>query len=202
MMLFIFMQMCGMNNILFYMEIILRKSESTIIEPSSAVSYVLLSAIVAAIVTMRLYDKFGRRILLICSSIGVSTSLTALGTHFLLLKNEIDWVGAQYLPIVSLFSFIISYSIGIHAIPSIVSSEIYAANIKSVAACFANLTAAVAAFISSKSYQPLVDLFGESYVFYTHAFITFMAVPYALLFMPETKGKTLQQIQNDLMRKK
>lgn len=201
MMLFVFMQMSGLNNVLFYMEIILRKSGSTLIEPSSAVSYVLIFAVISAVASMRLYDKFGRRLLLIVSSVGVSISLVALGTHFILLDSKVDWIGAQWLPVASLFLFITSFVAGLNSIPSIVSSEVYAANVKSVAACFANLTAAGAAFVASKSYQPLVDMFGEAYVFYAHALITFMAVPYALLVMPETKGKSLQQIQDDLMKK-
>ena len=202
MMLFAFMQLSGLNNVLFYMEIILVRSKSTIMKPSNAVSYVLTCAVVTAIVSIGLYDRCGRRSLLMVSSIGVSTSLVALGTHFVLLENGVEWVGSQYLPVASLFLFITAFVIGFNSIPSIVSSEVYAANIKSVAACIANIVAAAAAFFSSKAYQPLVDMFGEAYVFYGHAIITFMAVPYAIFIMPETKGKTLQQIQEDLIKTK
>lgn len=187
-------------NIIFNMETILRKSESAVVEPSTAVSIVLICSVTSSIATMGLYDKFGRRLLMITSSIGVTMALLCLGTHFILVAEKIDWAGAQWLPIASIIMFIISFASGLNAIPTIVSSEVYSANIKSVAACFANLTTSLAAFTASKLYQPLVDVWGEAWVFYAHAFITFMAVPYVLIFMPETKGKTLQEIQDVLMR--
>ncbi|XP_058804411.1 facilitated trehalose transporter Tret1-like [Phymastichus coffea] len=200
MILFAFSQMCGLMNIIFNMETILRNSKSTVVEPSSAVSYVLTISVISSIITMGLYDRFGRKLLFITSSTGVSIALMCLGTHFILVTKGIDWNGAQWLPIASLFFFIASFANGLNAIPSIVSSEVYSANIKFVAALLANITASAASFLTSKLYQPLVDMYGEAYVFYGHALITFLAVPYALIFMPETKGKTLQQIQNDLMR--
>jgi facilitated trehalose transporter len=195
------MQLSGLNNVLFYMEIILIRSKSKIIQPSSAVAYILACSVITSIACLGLYDKCGRRILLIWSSIGVTIALIALGSHFMILEAKIEWIGSEWLPLISLFMFIIFFVLGLASIPSIVSSEAYAANIKSVATCIANLTAATAAFFASKCYQPLIDLFGEGYVFYGHAVITFMAVPYALLCMPETKGKSLQQIQDDLIRK-
>lgn len=201
MMLFAFMQLSGLNNVLFYMEIILIRGKSSIIQPSNVVSYVLLCSVVVAILSIGLYDRCGRRILMMISATGVSISLLGLGTHFILQEKAIVWAGSQWLPVLTLFVFITFFVVGLGSIPSIVSSEVYAANIKSVACCIANLTAAGAAFFASKSYQPLVDLFGEAYVFYGHAVITFMAVPYAIFYMPETNGKTLQQIQDDLIKK-
>ncbi|XP_011503577.1 PREDICTED: facilitated trehalose transporter Tret1-like [Ceratosolen solmsi marchali] len=177
MMLFIFMQLSGLNNVLFYMEIILVRSKSKLINTSSAVAYILACSITTWIACLRLYNRCGRRILLIWSSIGVTVALTALESHFMMMETKIEWAGSEWLPIISLFAFIIFFVLGLASIPSIVASEVYAVNVKSVATCIANLTAASAAFLSSKCFQLFVDLFGEAYVFYGHAIITFMAVP-------------------------
>ena len=202
MMLFVFMQLSGLNNVLFYMETILISGGVTVILPSTVVSYALASSILTASVCIGLYDKCGRRLLLMVSSVGVFVSLSSLGTHFVLKSAKIEWIGSQWLPVVSIFVFITFFVVGLGSIAAIVSSEVYSANIKPVAACMANLTAAASAFAVSKAYQPLVDTLGEAYVFYGHALITIMAVPYALVFMPETKGKSLQQIQEDLIKRK
>ena len=195
------MQLSGLNNVLFYMEPILKSAGFNLIEPSSMVSYALACSITAGILCVRLYDKFGRRLLLIISSFGVSLALAALATHFVLKNNEIEWIGSQWLPVVSIVVFIVSFVAGLNSIPSLVASEVYPANVKPIAMCMASLTAAAAAFVAARAYQPLVDAYGEAYVFYAHSAITLMAVPFAVIFLPETKGKTLQQIQDLLIKK-
>ncbi|KAJ8679677.1 hypothetical protein QAD02_015464 [Eretmocerus hayati] len=200
-MLYAFMQLSGLNSLLVYMETILQNSGSNIIEPSSAVSWVLLSGVFVSAGCVGLYDKCGRRLLFIVSSLGSGLALALLGTHFALKNSNIDWWGSQWLPLISLFLFNNAFVVGLGSIPSIVSSEVYATNVKPIAACVANLTASGTGFLATKAYQPLVDLVGESYVFYGHAVILMLAMPYALLYMPETKGKSLQQIQDDLIRK-
>ncbi|XP_014229476.1 facilitated trehalose transporter Tret1-like isoform X1 [Trichogramma pretiosum] len=201
MMLFAFMQLSGLNNVMFYMEIILKNAHLDMIEPSLAVTYAIIASIVTGNLCVGLYDKFGRRLLLIMSSVNVSLSLAGLGAHFTLESAGVQWAGSQWLPLLSIFAFITNFVVGLASIPSIVSSEVYSADIKPVAACMANLTAAAAAFLTSKAYQPMVDAYGEAFVFFTHAAITIMIVPFALIFMPETKGKSLQQIQDLLMKK-
>lgn len=170
-------------------------------QPSSAVSYSLVAAVASSVLSIGLFDSCGRRLILIVSGLGVCLAHVCLGTHFILLDAKVEWAGSQWLLLVSVFIFITSFSFGLCSIPSIVASEVYAANIKPVAACIGNLTAAAAAFFAAKTYQPLVDLFGDGYVIYGHAVLVFTAVPIALFCMPETKGKTLQQIQDDLIKK-
>uniref|UniRef100_A0ABD2XVR4 Major facilitator superfamily (MFS) profile domain-containing protein n=1 Tax=Trichogramma kaykai TaxID=54128 RepID=A0ABD2XVR4_9HYME len=198
MMLFAYMQLSGLNNVFFYMETILKNGQVDMVKPSTIVTYALGTAVVASVLYIGLYDKFGRRLLMIVSSLGVSVALTTLGTHFILQSAGVQWAGSQWLPVLSIFGFIVFFVLGLGSIPCIVASEVYSANVKSVATCMSNLTAAATAFAASKAYQPLVDIWGEGPVFYLHAAITLTSVPYALLCMPETKGKSLQEIQNDL----
>lgn len=198
MMLFIFAQLSGLNDVLSYMEIILERSRFNLIESSSVVTYALIVSMVSSVMVIGFFDSCGRRVLFVLSSLGVTLAHIGLGTHFVLLDSGVVF---QWLPAASMFLFISAFSCGLGSVPSVVSSEVYTANVKPVAACIGNLTAAGAAFLASKTYQPLVDLFGEGWVFYGHAVVTFLAVPYAMFYMPETKGKTLQQIQDDLINK-
>ena len=148
------------------------------------------------------YSFCYRRLLLIASSLGVAVSLAGLGSHFLLIDLGIDVVSDfQWLPMVSVFLFEIAFFAGLMCVPSAVLSELFPTNVKCIAACFASLAGAIFAFLSTKSYQPLVGLIGESNVFFAYAFITVLIIPYALICMPETKGKTLQQIQDDLIKR-
>lgn len=201
MMLFIFLQICGLNSVLFYMEIIFRRGQSNLIHPSWAVVLVNLSGAITSVLAVNMIDRYGRRILLIASGCGVTVAMTVLGTHFLLIDLGFDPVKFQWLPVASVFMFMLSFIIGLMSVPSTVLSEIFPANIKCIAACMASLGGAVFAFGATKTYQPLVDLMGEAYVFYIHAALTSLVIPFTLYFMPETKGKSLQQIQDELMQK-
>ncbi|XP_011158237.1 facilitated trehalose transporter Tret1 [Solenopsis invicta] len=196
--LYIYLQMCGLNNVLFYMESILRNAKVTIIEPSVIVIIVTATGIVGSMLSMFLIDKFGRRILMIVSSLAVTISLICLGTEFQLLDAGHDPANIQALPIFSVLLFQISLYIGIVSIPNAVLGEIFPPHVKCVAGCFASIIGAISSFISTSTYQPLINLITEKYLFYAYALLLITAVPYAYLCMPETKGKSLQQIQEEL----
>ncbi|CAB0033240.1 unnamed protein product [Trichogramma brassicae] len=198
--LFVFMQLSGLNDVLSYMEIILVRGKFVLYKASSVVSYAVAASVLTAICCIGLTDRFGRRLLLIVSSLGVALSLSILGTHFSFLEEAETYPGSQLLPMISVFLFIIFFTVGLSSIPSIVASEVYSANVKPLATCLVNLTSSAAALVAAKSFQPLVDLIGEAWVFYGHVLVTLMVVPFAVLFMPETKGKSLQQIQEDFLK--
>lgn len=58
--LWAFMQLSGFNSILFYMELILIQSKSTIMEPKIVVMYVSASAVVSSVFSIIMIDRFGR----------------------------------------------------------------------------------------------------------------------------------------------
>ena len=142
-----------------------------------------------------------RRILLIYSSFGVSVALAGLGTHFHLVENHYELAKKfEYLPVMAIFLFEISFFSGLMSVPSAVLSELFPSNVKCIAACLASLVGALFAFISTKSFHPLVEIVGQSNVFFAHSIVTIFIIPYAIICMPETKGKSLQQIQIELAK--
>ncbi|XP_058804410.1 facilitated trehalose transporter Tret1-like [Phymastichus coffea] len=200
-MLFMYMQISGLNSLLFYQEIIIRKSKSELMNPSTSVILVSVSGAVTSILTINLMDRCGRKFLLIVSGLGLTLSMLMLGTHFELMDLGFDPRNFKWLPAASVFLFMVSFVFGLMPVPSAILSELFPANIKCVAACMASIAGALFAFIATKTYQPMVDLIGEAYVFYTYAALVITVVPFVLCFMPETKGKSLQEIQ-DLLTKK
>lgn len=197
-MLFIYLQMCGLNNVLFYMETILRNTQVTVIEPSLIVIIVTATGIVGCMLSIFLIDRFGRRNLMIVSALAVTISLICLGTQYQLLHAGYDPANLQALPIFSVLLFQISLYIGIISIPNTVLGEIFPPHVKCVAGCFASIIGAISSFISTSTYQPLIDLLTERYLFYIYALLLLTAIPYTYFCMPETKGKSLQQIQEEL----
>lgn len=201
MVLYMYSMMCGLNNVLFYMETILRKARVTVIEPAEVVIIVTAAGIGSSLFSMFLIDRFGRRVLMVVSSLACTISLICLSTEFQLLDAGYDAARLQALPIFAMLLFQVSVFIGVLSIPNTVLSEIFPPHVKCVAACFGSISAGIFSFISTSTYQPLIDLFTEKYVFYIYAVLLFTAIPYTLLYLPETKGKTLQKIQEELTKK-
>ncbi|XP_048513379.1 facilitated trehalose transporter Tret1-like isoform X2 [Athalia rosae] len=199
--LYTFMQFSGLNSTTFYMEIILTDAKLTAIDPALMVIILGVIGIVAGWAAMLVADRCGRKPLMAGSSAGVGLSMVAIGVHFVLLKGGMDPVPMQWLPVLSMVGYQIFVYLGVTPVPSMVLSELFAPNIKSLAACMVSAGAGITGFASSKTYQPIVDTFGEEYVFWMQAAIMFFAVIFTATVVPETKGKTLQEIQEKLSRK-
>ena len=201
--LFGFMQVCGFNTILLYMEEIIRDSQAQPIEAPLATTLILFSGVIMTIFTVNLMDICGRRMLLMVSGFGVFISMFGLGTHFLLVDEGFDPNSSylSWLPETSLFVFVIFFGLGLMPVPSAVLGELFPSNIKCIASCMSTVTAAVLSFLSSKAFHPMTDLVGYSYVFYMHGMFGLLVLPFVILFVPETKGKTFSQIQDILVSK-
>ncbi|XP_023314199.1 facilitated trehalose transporter Tret1-like [Trichogramma pretiosum] len=197
--LYTFVLISGSNVMMMYMEPILRDANFNLTDPSLFTVYINVIATVAAIGSIFLIDKCGRKFLLLVSSIGLSISLIGVMTFFILVDLNVDTVQWQWLPGVSLLIYMVSFFIGLLPVPNAILSEIFPANVRSVASCIAVLTAAFMSFVSIKSYQPMIDAMGHSYVFLIYAICTVAIIPYSIFLLPETKGKSLQQIQDELM---
>ncbi|XP_077267675.1 facilitated trehalose transporter Tret1-like [Temnothorax americanus] len=195
--LFMFMQLSGLNTITFYMEIIVRKAMVTSITPSTVVIIISAICIIVGWAGAFAIDRCGRRILLAISSFSVMVSMILLGLHFFLLDYDYDPGNLEWLVILSLVLFAL-ITFGFTPVPSTILSEIFPSNLKSVAGFVGSISSAIFAFVASRTYQPLIDLTSEKYVFWIYAVIIMISLIYSLTMVPETKGKTLQEIQDML----
>lgn len=196
--LFFFMQICGLNAVTFYMETILKDAKFNLFDPAFVVVLANGFSIVGSVISFFLIDKCGRKFLMVVSSLGVCLSMLLLFVHFFSLETGRYILEIESLPMVSMFMYMVSYYEGLICVPNTILGEIFPTNIKSLAGCLSVLTVSVVSFIVSKSYQPMVDNMGQSWVFLTYALISAAATPYTIFFMKETKGKTLSEIQDEL----
>ncbi|XP_046415307.1 facilitated trehalose transporter Tret1-like [Neodiprion fabricii] len=199
--LYLFMQLSGLNSVLFYLETILTNGGLTFIPPATMVMVGSGAAIFGAVGAIYLAAKCKRKTLLIVSCVGTVISLGLMGTHFALLNGGTDSAELQWLITSSVLMYEVSVHVGLCPVPSIVLSELFAPNIKSMAACIASVSVGLFAFLSSKTYQPLVDMMGEAYVFWMHASFIVIEIIFVWACLLETKGKSLQEIQNALHKR-
>lgn len=157
---------------------------------------------VATIVASVLVEKSGRRMLLLISSIGMSICLGVLGYYFKLKDSGADVSTITWLPLGSLLTYIVLYALGLGALPWIMSSEVMSPEIKSFgfgAAVSINwFFVAVITFF----FKTLIDAIGATLTFWMFAFTCAASVVFVLVAVPETKGKSMQQIQEELAGRK
>ncbi|XP_031771723.1 facilitated trehalose transporter Tret1-like [Apis florea] len=198
--LYIFMQLSGVNTVTYYMEIIVRKAKVTILEPATIVIIVNGIGIAVGWISVYLIDRYGRRVLMAVSCGCVIIGMVLLGLHFMLLEQNFDSKNLEWLPILAMI-FYVMISIGLIPVPSTVLGEFFSDDLKSIAGFAVSITSALFAFVSSATYQPMIDLTSEKYVYWMYAMVMIVCMIYSFVEIPETKGKTLQEIQEMLQER-
>ncbi|RLU20140.1 hypothetical protein DMN91_006746 [Ooceraea biroi] len=193
----VFVYASAYNTINSYAEIIITKSQVSV-TPSIVVMGLGFSQIIAGATAVFVVDKFGRKNLLIVSSIGVAISLTVLGLDFYFLSLNFDREKLTWLLIISLLSFNIFVCYGLVPVPSTLLGEMFPANLKNLASLCIASGNAMLTFMFAKSYQPFLNLAGETIVFCSYGLFVSIAVPYVWYFISETKGKSLLDIQRSV----
>lgn len=195
--MFISMQLSGVNTVVFYMETIVRNAQVTSMQPATVVILSTGISIVIGWISVYLIDRCGRRVLMTVSCGFVIVAMILLGIQFMLLEWDFDPKRLECLPILAMVLFMMM-SIGLVPVPSTILSEFFPDDLKSIAGFTASITSALFAFICSKTYQPLIELMTEKYVYWMYALMMTMCLVFTLVAVPETKGKTLQEIQEML----
>lgn len=199
--LMFFQQLCGINAIIFYTPDIFASSGAKV-DPQFATICVGAFQVIATFISSLIVDKLGRRMLLISSEAIMAVSTLFLGLFFTLKDRQIvadDIVSILgFLPVVSLGIFIIMFSMGLGPIPWTICGEIFSSDLKSFAISSAVTLNWFLAFLVTKFYLKLEMLIGSDVMFYIFSVICFIGTIFCYTFIPETKGKTIEQIQKEL----
>jgi sugar porter (SP) family MFS transporter len=189
----ILQQVSGINTVIYYAPTIFKfagiGSSAAAIVASIGVGIVNIAMTVVAI---RLLDRVGRRPLLLWGSAVMGLALTALALVSAL--GAEDGAG-PVVAIVSLMVYVGAFAISLGPIFWLLNSELYRLGVRSKAAAVGTMTSWLFTFIVSLSFLPLVDALGRDGVFFLYAAICALTFVFCKALVPETKGKTLEQIQ-------
>ncbi len=186
-----FNQLSGINAFLYYAP---RIFETAGLGASTALLSSIGIGVVNLIFTLLgvfLIDKLGRRQLLFMGSIGYIVSLSLVAAAFFL-----NW-GGMSVPIF-LFLFIASHAIGQGAVIWVFISEIFPNRLRASGQAFGSSTHWVLAAIIPSTIPFLFTNIGPGYVFAFFAFMMILQLLFVIFMMPETKGKSLEQLSAEL----
>lgn len=193
----IFQQFTGTSAFISYYQILIE--QSTNLSPILGSSLIILTQIIMNHIASKFVDSFGRKPLLTLSSGLTFLVLLVLGVYFTLKDyTTLNLSSILWFPLPTLVLFIISSFLGIGVVIPILISEIYSTSIKSKAVSLGSIVFASSMMASTKYYQYTADNFGLAVPFYSFAASTFLGTLFFHFKLPETKGKTLEHIQQEL----
>ncbi|KAJ4786382.1 Major facilitator superfamily protein [Rhynchospora pubera] len=190
--LMVLQQFGGVNAICFYAsEIFVSAGFSS--GNSGMIAMVIVQVPMTALGVL-LMEKAGRRPLLLVSAAGTCLGCFLVGLSFL--SQDFQW--AKDLNIILALAGILvytgSFSLGMGGIPWVIMSEIFPINMKGSAGSLVTLVSWLGSWIVSYTFNFLM-LWSSVGTFFLFASICGFTVLFVARLVPETKGRTLEEIQ-------
>lgn len=144
-------------------------------------------------------DKFGRKPILLLSCLG-STFVLAITAIYFYLKEMTDYdiSSINWLPLAGMLTYVCLFSVGLGTVPNLMLGELFSASVKGKALFILNIYYAILISTISKFYQAMADNFGMYVPFTVFAFCCLLGSLFSHTCVPETKGKSLEEIQQHL----
>ena len=191
-----FDQLTGINTIIYYTPTIFQMAGF-----GSAAHSILASVsvgivnVVMTVVAVRLVDRVGRRPLLLWGLAGMIAGLALIGLSFHLhgLGHLRGWLAAG-----SLILYVGAFAVGLGPVFWLLISEIYPLQVRGVAMSVATLTNWAFNLLVTVSFLTLVHGLGLSWTFWAYGLVSVGAWLFVRRFVPETKERSLEQIEKEL----
>ena len=144
-----------------------------------------------------LVDRSGRKTLLKIGTLGMVIALVGVATMFLFLEKETVAKGlfAGWATVAGIALFVASFSVGPGVVVWLALSELMPSRIRANGMAIALFVNQMVAFAIADAFLPWQKACGYAVVFYSLAFFAFLYFLTAAFLLPETKGKTLEQIE-------
>lgn len=188
----VFQQWCGINVIFNYAEEIFRAAGYDISDTLKNIAWTGSVNMAFTFVALGTVDRFGRRPLMLLGAVGLAAIYVALGGCFA--------AGVKGLPLLVLVLAAIGcYAMSLAPVTWVVISEIFPNRIRGAAMAVAVMSLWIACFVLTFTFPALNRAFGAAGTFWIYAAICVAGGLFIGFRLPETKGKTLEEIERELV---
>mmetsp|Transcript_33614 Transcript_33614/g.58701 ORF Transcript_33614/g.58701 Transcript_33614/m.58701 type:complete len:222 (-) Transcript_33614:100-765(-) len=185
---------------------------------SAALSSVLVGLVklIATMMTVWKVDQYGRRLLLFIGIGLMVVALAILGTAFMFQECKAPGVSLRdcsdqdkglpqiwaYTTVVALMFYVTGYQVGFGPIAWLLISEVFPLGVRGSALSVAAIVNFVSNISMTLTQKVLQDAFTPSGVFFGYFFLAIVSIIFVYFIVPETKGKTLEEIEAELSSRK
>lgn len=186
---------CGISVVLMNVQTILHDAGSAVNSELSAILFGTCM-LIASVGGSPFIDRFGRRALLISSSVLSSIFLGVLGVYFYL-KEQVGMDLTNYgaIPLAAVLLYALSYKYGLGLVPIVSMGELFPTSVKAIGMTLSDLTYTIMAIVSLKVYYVTIAQYGMYFPFLLFLCCGVFTATFVYFVVPETKGKTLEEIQ-------
>jgi MFS family permease len=183
-------QFSGVSSFTLYAQLLFKEATDAIPQQWAAMLMMVIQAILTLLAVLILDVDFNQGLTLIFS--GVFFTIRDL--------SLLDVSHLGVLPLVGLILFIAFFALGLGSAVNLLLGELFPTNVKAKAACLMNMIFAIGMFVSTKFYQYMADEYSLVVPFFVFAACQLVGFLLCLKYVPETRNKTLEQIQQELKR--
>jgi len=191
----LFQQITGINAIFYYAPEIFKTAG---VDVSGAMSFTVLIGlmlVIATLVSMWIIDKVGRRSLLIFGSVGMAITLGCTGMLFRASETHTT------LLLICILAYVAIFAVSYGTVAYVIISEIFPIHVRGIAVSIATFALWGGNFFVSRFFPVLVENISAANTFFIFSATSIAALIFVVTMVPETKGKTLEEIEIELHRK-
>uniref|UniRef100_A0A7S3NJ67 Hexose transporter 1 n=1 Tax=Aureoumbra lagunensis TaxID=44058 RepID=A0A7S3NJ67_9STRA len=185
--LMLLQQLSGINTVMYYGADILIQAGFPEHQSVALTAALAIAQGIGIISASPLFDKFGRRKLLIPSTFAAALSLVILGFAFI---THTSW-----LSLIGCFSYLLSFGFGLSSGPWIVNAEVYPTTLRGLGVSSSTTVNWLANYLVSATFLTACNKVGEPATFFALAIIAFTGAFWLYLALPETAGQALSDHQ-------
>lgn len=189
----IFQQWCGINVIFFYAPDILAKSNVGLDSALFQTTLIGLTNFLFTIVAMWAIDKIGRKSLMIIGSVGMSICYLVVG--YLMKTGYNGWLTMLFILLT-----IALYAISLGPVVWVVIAEIFPNRLRGTGMAVATFFLWISCYTLTLTFPMIMGAIGGNGAFVIYAILCIAGAVITNYYLPETKGKTLENIEIELVR--
>ena len=189
----VFQQFCGINVVFNYTTNIFKSIGANTSEQLLQAVWIALANLAFTLLAMTLVDRWGRKPLMLFGAAGLSVLYVIIG--YILLRATGNGLSLFILMAIGV------YAMSLAPLTWVLISEIFPNQVRGAATSIAVLGLWFAYFILVATFPALAENYGPAKVFWAYAGICVLGFIFILVRVKETKGKSLEEIEKDYIRK-
>lgn len=200
-MYFLFQQFSGIFVMIYYAVDIVRSAGITL-DPYLGAVFIGVARLIGSLLIAIFSSKYGRRIPSIVSGSGMTIFMVTLSIYLFVVDKGYVINDNGIIPAVCIVMYIFLSTLGFLSIPFAMIGEIYPSKVKDLLSGLTTCINYIFSSITVKIFPNMLSYMGKHGVFFFYAIVSLTGTIFLLLFLPETKGKSLNEIEDMFGKKK